>query len=439
MNLFSRLPIKIMMVGMMLPLSSCARTGRHYTLDQLIHSAYQKYPYAKRLALIGEQKVESEKNINTQWLPQTSVSVKNSYQSEVSSINIPKDVENKLGINIKKGEKYQYGGNMYVSQLVYDGGMGHIQKQISGLDADMASCEVGSSMLQVEGVVDDLFEDILIGKEQIKTVQFKRVDLEQRKKDILAAVQEGVSLKTDIQEIDANIIQLNQQETEVRASLCQKYTTLSSYTQEPVDSTDILDLPEERDIVDKDYSSRPDFEIFRLQHQSAKWKLKELNAEALPRLSLFANGYYGRPGLNLMDYTTHCSGIAGITLTWNLDALYNKSHQRHLININDEMTRNQQSMYEIDMNTKINNLNTDLLKNRELENSDGEIINIRSHIKEVAAVQLKNGSITLTDYLIKLNAEAQAIINKSIHHIEYLMDGAKIKTLLNRNNMEIEK
>jgi hypothetical protein len=92
-------------------------------------------------------------------------------------------------------------------------------------------------------------------------------------------------------------------------------------------------------------------------------------------------------------------------------------------------------MYEIDMNTKIDNLNTDWLKNQEnWKNSDGEIINIRSHIKEVAAVQLKSGSITLTDYLIKLNDEAQAIINKSIHHIEYLMDGAKIRTLLNRNN-----
>ena len=429
----------VLIAGFIFPMFACSQTCRHYTLDQLIRSAYQKYPYAKRLTLIGQQSLESQRNINTQWLPHTSVTVKNSYQSEVSSVDIPKEVEDKFGINIGGGKKLQYQGGLSVSQLVYDGGTGHIKKQISGLDEDMAAHQVKSSMLQIEGMIDDLFENILITKEQIKAVHFKRADLKQRKNDISSAVREGISLKTDIQEIDANIIQLDQQETELRMSLNQNYTTLSSYTREPVDSTDIFELPEGTSIMDRDYSTRPDFEMFNLQSQSAKWKLKELNAERLPKLSLFANGYYGRPGLNMMDYTSHCSGIVGVSLTWNIDAFYNKAHQRNLININDEMTRNQQSVYEIDMNRKIDNLNTDWLKNRKLEESDGEIINIRSHIKEVAAVQLKNGSITLTDYLIKLNDEAQAIINKSIHHIEYLMDGAKIKTLLNRNNMEIEK
>jgi outer membrane protein TolC len=427
----------VLIAGIVFPMFAGAQTGRHYTLNELIHSAYLRYPYAKRLALIDQQSQESQRNINTQWLPHTSVTVKNSYQSEVSSIDIPKDIEDKFGINIEGGKKLQYQGGLSVSQLVYDGGAGHIKKRISGLDEDMAAHQVRSSMLQIEGMIDDLFEDILITKEQIKAVHFKKADLEQRKKDLSAAVREGISLKTDIQEIDANIIQLDQQETELCMSLNQKYTTLSSYTREQVDSTDLLDLPEGMDITGRDYSTRPDFEMFNLQSQSAKWKLKELNAEMLPRLSLFANGYYGRPGLNMMDYTRHCSGIVGVSLTWNIDAFYNKAHQRNLININDEMTRNQRSIYEIDMNRKIDNLNTDWLKNRKLEDSDGEIIKIRSHIKEVAAVQLKSGSITLTDYLIKLNDEAQAIINKSIHHIEYLMDGAKIRTLLNRNNQEM--
>ena len=67
-------------------------------------------------------------------------------------------------------------------------------------------------------------------------------------------------------------------------------------------------------------------------------------------------------------------------------------------------------------------------------NSDDNIVAIRSNVKDVAAIQLKNGSITLTDYLIKLNDVSQAMINKSIHKIELSMDGAKMRTLLNKNN-----
>ena len=136
----------------------------------------------------------------------------------------------------------------------------------------------------------------------------------------------------------------------------------------------------------------------------------------------------------MMNYSNHYSGLVGVSMTWNIDALYSNAHQRKLINLDKEMTRNQQSVYEIEMNRQIDNLNANLSKNRELANSDDQKIKIRSNIKDVASVQLRNGAITLTDYLIKLNDEAQAMVNKSIHRIEYLMDGAKMRTLLNRNN-----
>ena len=424
----------VLIAVIILPMFACSQTCRHFTLDELVRSAYEKYPYANRLELIKEQSSESAKAIDAEWLTHVSASVKSSYQSEISSIDIPKDIENKFGINTDGGKKLQYQGGLSVSQLIYDGGVSSIKKRISKLDYNTRTDQVKSQMLQVEDAIDNLFENILLSKEQIKAVQFKRADLELRKKDVSTAIQIGISLKTDIQEIEANIIQLCQQETEFRMSIRQQYITLSSYAQQPIDTTTILELPEATNAIDRNFSARPDYDIYSLQLKNAEWKMKELNTEFVPKLSLFANGYYGRPGLNMMNYTSHYSGIVGVSITWNIDALYNNTHQRKLINIDKEMTRNQQSTYEIDMNRQIDNLNINLSKNRELANSDDKIIKIRSNIKDVASIQLKNGSITLTDYLIKLNDEAQAMVNKSIHHIEYLMDGAKMRTLLNRNN-----
>lgn len=424
----------LLIAGLILPMYGCTKTYRHYTLEELIHSAYQKYPYANRLTLMKEQNLESKKVINTQWLPHTSISIKGSGQSEISSVNIPKSIENKFGIDIDEGEKIQYQGELAVSQLIYDGGTGSIKKRINNLNNDTETCQIESQMLQIEDNIDNLFENILITKEQIKAVLFKKADLELRKKDIESAIKNGISLKTDLQEIEANIIQLNQQETELEMSQQQQYITLSSYTQETVDSNAVLDLPVPADITDRNYLARPDYQIFSLQLQNAEYKQKELNAEFIPKISLFANGYYGRPGLNMMNYSNHCSGIIGVSMTWNIDALYKNSHQRNMINIDQEKTRNQQSIYEININRQIDNLNINMAKNMKLTNSDDKIIKIRSNIKNIASIQLKNGTITLTDYLIKLNDEAQAIVNKSIHHIEYLMDGAKMKTLLNKNN-----
>ena len=424
----------LLIVGILFPMFACSQTGRHYTLNELIRSAYERYPYANRLELIKAQSSESAKAIDAEWLTHVSASVKSSYQSEISSIDIPKEIENKFGINIGGGEKLQYQGGLSVSQLIYDGGAGSIQKKISKSDYNTRAFQVKSQMLQMEDAIDNLYENILLTKEQIKVVQFKQADLEARKKDVSAAIQNGIALQTDMQEIEANIIQLSQQNTEYRMSLCQQYITLSSYVQQPVDSTAVLELPETANVIDRNFSARPDFEIFGSQLKNAEWKLKELNTAFIPKLSLFANGYYGRPGLNMMNYSNHYSGLVGVSMTWNIDALYSNAHQRKLINLDKEMTRNQQSVYEIEMNRQIDNLNANLSKNRELANSDDQIIKIRSNIKDVASVQLRNGAITLTDYLIKLNDEAQAMVNKSIHRIEYLMDGAKMRTLLNRNN-----
>lgn len=424
----------VLIIGIIFPKFACSQTCKHYTLDQVIQSAYQKYPYAARLNLINQQSSESCKAIDSEWLTHISVSAKSSYQSEISAISIPKDIEDKFGISMGSGKKLQYQGGVGVSQLIYDGGVGSIKKKISNLDSSTRTDQIKSQMLQIEENIDNLFENILLTKEQIKAVQFKKSDLELRKKDVSAAILNGISLKTDIQEIEANIIQLGQQETECRMSLCQQYLALSSFAQLPIDTASVLELPEPAKIMDRNFSSRPDYKIIGTQIMSADSKLKELNTEYVPKLSLFANGYYGRPGLNMMDYSTHYSGIVGVSLTWNIDAFYSNTHQRNLIKIDREIARNQKSIYELEMNRQIDNLNINLAKNKELANSDDQIIKIRSNIKDVASIQLRNGTITLTDYLIKLNDEAQAMVNKSIHNIGYLMDGAKMRTLLNKNN-----
>jgi len=274
----------------------------------------------------------------------------------------------------------------------------------------------------------------MINKEQIKIVRFQQNDLDLRKKDIVAAIQNGIALKTELQELDAGIIQLKQNETELQMQLCQRFIQLSSYTQEKIDTSAVLDLPQPFEDIDKNYSNRPDYKIFGKQILSSDLQLKKINQEVKPQISLFANGYYGRPGLNAMDYTSHYSGIVGVSLKWNIAALYDNTHQKKLINIDKNMIQNKQSLYEIEMNKQIDNLNTDLIKNNKLIESDDNIVTIRSNVKDIAAIQLKSGSITLTDYLIKLNDESQAMINKSIHKIEFLMDGAKMRTLLNKNN-----
>ncbi|HAT61007.1 MAG TPA: hypothetical protein DCS83_00440 [Prevotella sp.] len=417
-------------------LSSFSQEGTHYTLDKLIYAAYVNYPYASQLDLNESERRESVKDLGVEWLPQVSVTGKTSYQSEISSLKIPGSVAQNFGLNIEGGEKWQYQGTVSLSQLLYDGGLNRTEKQLARTQGDIKSYQIKSSMLQIEDNIDHVFESILLNREQIKIIKYQQKDLELRKKDICMAVQNGIALKTSSQEIDADLIQLQQQETSLRMQLCQDFVQLSSFTRLDLDTTTVLGFPKDTAVVAMDYTGRPDYQIFGSQILNSELSEKKLNQEFIPQLSFFANGYYGRPGLNVMDYSSHYSGLVGISLKWNIASLYDNVHKKKIERINRDLIKNEQSLFEINMDKQIKNLAIDQAKNRRLLDSDDRVVAIRLNVKDVAAVQLKNGSIMLTDYMIKLNDVSQAMINKSIHRIELSMDRARMKTLLNKNNEE---
>lgn len=407
-----------------------AQNSHSYSLTELQGSAFYKYPYAKQLKLSSAYRIESIKSSNAIWLPQVIASAKNTYQSEITAINLPPD----LGITLKGGKKHQYQSEIAISQLIYDGGVNEATKTINKLTADIQTDQILSSMLQLESNVNNLFEAILIKKEEIKAFNFQKEDLESRRKDLALAAENGLSLKAKLQELDAEIILLEQKIVEAKMQQYDLCSQLSFFTQEKIETSTILELPVMNPDINNDFSNRPDYLVFDKQLKSTEWQLKEINRAAIPQFSFFANGFYGRPGINTLDFSTHYSGIAGLSLKWNIGMLYSTTHQKRLLRINHEMIQNQQSVFEIEMNKQISQINTEILKINMLIEKDDNIVQIRSNIKDIAAIQLKNGSITLTDYLIKLNAESQAMINKSIHKIELQMNYAKKKTLLNQNN-----
>ena len=58
---------------------------------------------------------------------------------------------------------------------------------------------------------------------------------------------------------------------------------------------------------------------------------------------------------------------------------------------------------------------------QELITDDSEIIKLRENVKNATRTQLENGTATTNDYLIAVNAEAQARQNLILHEIQLIM------------------
>jgi hypothetical protein len=92
------------------------------------------------------------------------------------------------------------------------------------------------------------------------------------------------------------------------------------------------------------------------------------------------------------------------------------------------MVLDQRNTFLFNTNLTLQQQNADIERYRQLIKSDDEIIKLRDSVKQTSAVQLQNGVITANDYLLDINAEAQARQDRVLHQVQLLMSQYDHKT-----------
>ena len=105
-----------------------------------------------------------------------------------------------------------------------------------------------------------------------------------------------------------------------------------------------------------------------------------------------------------------------------MEALMEPNGQRHKISTQKAVFDKSLNMSVIQETDKIKQLEQSI-------KSDDEIIALRERITGAKSSQLKNGVITSSEYIVELNAEMQAKINKELHVIQLLKSRTKLNTL----------
>lgn len=432
-NKIKSIKLNIIVLTLLIPAIAIAQQKRGVTLDSLQYLAREHYPYFRELILTGQYADEDVKSINTKWLPQFAVTGKLTDQSEVTHITLPEAIQ-QMGFTLNEGEKIQYQAGVSVTQTIYDGGLTGISKQISRLSNNIQAGNIAMGMLQIESTVNTIFENVLITREQIKMLDFSKKDLEARKEDLSSAMDNGMAMKSDLQDLNAELLSIDQKEIEATSSLENLYGQLSFIVQQKIDTAQVLVFTKlSVRQSDSDFSNRPDYKMLNEQLQLCDVQKKGLSCQSLPHLALYADGFYGRPGINYLNYNDHFSGIVGLQLQWNINHLYTSLHDRKKIDIQKSIIEKKQDQLNIELNQELEQLRIEQKKQQQLISKDDDIVKARSEAREAAQVQFENGTITLTDYLDKLNAESSAMANRNIHKIELLMCAVKENTLMNKN------
>jgi len=172
--------------------------------------------------------------------------------------------------------------------------------------------------------------------------------------------------------------------------------------------------------ADTNFIRRPELQQFADRSVQLGLQQNLITSRNRPKTSLFIQGGYGRPALNLLKNQFDWYYVGGIRLNWNLGGLYTAKKERQLIDISQKNLQLQQETFLLNTRAELATQLAEIKKLRKMINTDLQIIDLRNQVREASKAQLENGVITASDYLREINASDQASQSRITHEIQLL-------------------
>ena len=383
-------------------------------LDSAYNLARRNYPLVKQKDLIRQTADISIDNLGKGFLPQFSVSGQATYQSAVTKIDVPIP-----GIKINSLSRDQYKLVADVNQLIYDGGVTKQQKVMQQLNANVEDQKIEVELYMLKQRISQIYLSILYLDAQLRQVELVKADLQTGMKQVQAQVQNGVAFKSNLNLLEAELLKSDQKLIELQSSRKGFTETLGLFLGRDMPENVILEKPVVQ-TAGSNSLNRPEIKLYDSQSRLFDHQNKLINSKNLPKTSLFVEGGYGRPGLDLLKNEFDFFYIGGIRLNWLLGGLYTSKKEKQLVEINKKIVDIQKQTFLLNTNTQIKQQQSEIEKLEKLVASDNEIIDLRIKVKDEARAQLENGVITANDYLREVNAEDQARQTLIMHELQLL-------------------
>ena len=184
------------------------------------------------------------------------------------------------------------------------------------------------------------------------------------------------------------------------------------------------------------FGTRPELKAIDAQLRLADAREKALDAALMPRLSVFASGFYGYPGYNMFDDMMHrrfsLNGMVGMRLQWNIGALYTRKNDKQRIAMLRDSYQVQREVFLFNNNLQGQQQSKEMARYQQLMSGDDEIIALRAKVRTAAESKLTHGIIATNDLIKEINNENNARVQKSIHEIEMLKQAYDLKITTNQ-------
>lgn len=411
---------KILLGITMLPMLALAQT-----LDDCQQAAEQNYPLIRQYALIEKTTQWTVANIQKGWLPQVAAQAQATYQTDVAAWpDQMKAMTAAMGIDIKGLTNDQYRLGIDVQQTIYDGGAIGSQKAVAREQGKVQAANNEVNIYAVRKRVNEMYFSLLLIDEQIKLNGDLQTLLAGSERKLEAMTRRGTAAQSDLQSVRAERLLAQQKATELASQRQMLLRMLSTFCgielKEATKPATPAALPQPQAV------RRPELKALDAQIGLLNAQERALDAALMPKVGIFAQGFYGYPGLNMFDdmmrHKWSLNAIVGARLTWNIGALYTRKNDKARLQLQRDMTENTREVFLFNNNLEQIQQNENIARYQKLMARDGEIIALRQAVRKAAESKLAHGIIDVNDLVREINQENAACVQQSVHEIEMLKE-----------------
>lgn len=403
--------MKKLLILLLLP-AQLVSAQSEISLHNCYNLARENYPNLKQAEIWQEITALKKENNKTSYLPQVTLNGQATYQSDVTKINISVP-----GINIPSVSKDQYKTFAEFRQNIWDGGLteASINLEDAILKSNLSQVEVELYKLN-EQVAQAFFTALAMDKQKEVLTAQKKV-LQEKLKAVQSGVENQVIEKSSALALEAEILNLEQNELQLETGKKSATQMLSILTGQPVNENTTFKYNPAGTNIQNEFS-RPETELFSAQKTQLEKQNDLLAKSRNPKVFGFGQAGYGRPGLNMLNNEFDSYYLIGVGLSWNAFDWKNTSRQRQVLQLQQQMVVQQEETFNQNINLLLAQQNQQIEKLEKLLETDAKMVALRSEIAQTSASKFENETITTSDYIQDVQAETIAKLNIELRRVQ---------------------
>lgn len=418
-----------------LSLFVCVQMSAQVTLEECIALAEENYPIISKYDLLEQTKEVNLSNINKGWLPQINLYGQGTVQNDTPSLpESLTNIINQTGTNIAGLNEWQYRIGADISQNIWDGGTSKVHRKIELAEDAERQAAIDVQLYAVRERVEDLYFGILLMDAQIEQVKNMQLLLQSNLDKLRIMQSNGTAMQSDVDMVEAEYLGTVQQLTQAESASQSYRNVLGLFMGKSIVGQKLV--KPEAFIPQNMMPSRPELKYFEKQLQTNDARNASITANMMPKIGLFAQLYYGYTGFdyfeNMMNRNPSFNILAGVKLSWNIGALYNKKNDRMKLKLSSDNINVERDIFLFNINLQSRSQLDHIDELKAVIKNNDRIVELRTNVRKAAESQLDNGVIDATALLTKLTDEKQARLTAAYHEIQLLQSIYELKYTLNK-------